>query len=1124
MLDADYGEWLARGQAHQQAGRPIDAMVCYRRALKANRHAVQAHFHLGEVLHALGSDDEARAAWRQAITWQPRHVPSLFFLADAARRAGAAADAAEAYRRVLAIEPHHASARSGLVLALLAQGDEAALPELTRQLASGATFDRFDELARLLAAAPSSPNRHALLATIDSLRPAEIPPLLLALLAEDAQSVTSGTDSRAWALERAAELAPTIDDPEALRRLALVAATLQPQCRWPERYAVRCMVAFSPTAPVLWPRRTAGDRLRIAYLVTPGRPLEIGGVAIDAVRYVECVIAAHPRERFAPVIFIVEAAAAAGAPLVTAGLPISRLGPAPDPALARPIAEGDYDALIDLAGMAAATGALLAQRPARSVWTYRDLVGAHIAPLITNTLPPLDVASDDALEKHRIAIESSLLDFCTNAPWFIGRASLSADAIAKAWRAAVAAHQAGDADAAIDGYRRVLDQQPDHAQAHYLLGLLLRDRGEARAAERELTAAIASAPAYADARCALANVQRAGGRADTAVETCRTGLKPMAGVASLWRALGLAELARQEGESAREAFEQALALAPTDAQTHYNHGVALQMLHRREEALRAYQRALAFDPEQIAADFNIGVILQEQDRADAAIHAFERVLARDPGYVPAHKALGEVLLAARRINDWLRAFDRFEARCPRSLAVAVRALEVNAYRGDFAAIDRYLERLRGDDFVPESRTDLADCLEQLLFLLLYFDVEPETHFAMYRAYDAVAPQVYGTPLPSPAVRRKGRLRIGYLSGDLRNHVMGKMMWEAIRHHDRNRFEIRFYSTVADSDEWTERFREFGDGYLTLANDTDPQAALRIATDDLDILVDLSTHTKGARPGILALKPARVQITHIASAGAVGMSTIDFKLTDALADLPDNQAFYLETLLPMAGCVYPYRHIEPAAVHPFHRDRLGIPPDAFVLGAFVNPLKLSRRCLALWREVLERIPRAMLAISPPSPEARSVYARLLPFGGIPLERVIILPQGRDDAENQARYNLIDFAVDPVPYSGVNGTLEALGMSVPVVTLCGRTHGERTSYSILTNLGVTQTIAHSGSEYVAIAERLANDAAFAVEVRAAIRAGISSSPLTDMRAHTRNLERAYVEALQRRRPEVLNGIAR
>src|SRR5205823_2168868 len=120
-------------------------------------------------------------------------------------------------------------------------------------------------------------------------------------------------------------------------------------------------------------------------------------------------------------------------------------------------------------------------------------------------------------------------------------------------------------------------------------------------------------------------------------------------------------------------------------------------------------------------------------------------------------------------------------------------------------------------------------------------------------------------------------------------------------------------------------------------------------------------------------------------------------------------------------------------------------------------------------------------------------------------------GRNDAEGQARYCVLDLALDPLPYGGVNSTLEALDMSVPVVTLRGRKHGERTSYSILANLGVTQTVAQSGSEYVAIAARLASDRAFHDEVVAAIKAGLASSALTDMPRHTRALEAAYQRAL-------------
>jgi predicted O-linked N-acetylglucosamine transferase (SPINDLY family) len=382
--------------------------------------------------------------------------------------------------------------------------------------------------------------------------------------------------------------------------------------------------------------------------------------------------------------------------------------------------------------------------------------------------------------------------------------------------------------------------------------------------------------------------------------------------------------------------------------------------------------------------------------------------------------------------------------------------------------------------------------------------------------------VYGAPLALPEERRPGRIRIGYVSGDLRNHVMGKMMWPALKRHDRERFELFFYSLSTTSDEWTERYRGLADHFEVIAELSERDAAGRIAADELDILVDLSTHTRGSKPGIVALKPARVQITHIASAGVVGLSTIDFKLTDPYADLPESQALQLETLLPMQGCVYPYRHIAPAVDHPFHRARLEIALDAVVIGAFVNPLKLSRRCLALWREVLERIPSAVLAISPVSPERRVVYGRLLSAAGIPEARVRVVPQGRDEAENQARYSLVDFALDPMPYGGVNGTLEALDMSVPVVTLVGRKHGERSTYSILANLGVTQTVATSGSEYIEIALRLATDAAFKAEVEAAIRAGLQRSPLTDMDAHTRHLEHAYLQALEQRYPAALAAI--
>jgi predicted O-linked N-acetylglucosamine transferase (SPINDLY family) len=214
---------------------------------------------------------------------------------------------------------------------------------------------------------------------------------------------------------------------------------------------------------------------------------------------------------------------------------------------------------------------------------------------------------------------------------------------------------------------------------------------------------------------------------------------------------------------------------------------------------------------------------------------------------------------------------------------------------------------------------------------------------------------------------------------------------------------------------------------------------------------------------------------------------------------------------MEGCVYPYRHVAAAQPHPFARERLGIAADAIVVGAFVNPLKLSRSCLRLWRDVLERVPRALLAFSPANPALRRSYARIANAAGIGDDRLLFLPQGRDDEENQARYSIVDMVLDTMPFGGVNGTIEALDMNVPVVTLVGKRHGERTTYSILENLGVRATIAQSGRDYVDIAERLANDAAFRGAVKRDIAAGIAKSPLTDMAAYTRNLESAYRSAI-------------
>ena len=1073
-----HAQWLARGRAHQAADRLIDALLCYRRALREAPRGADAQFHIGEIAWRMGNRAEAIAAWRAAGELAPSHVASWHALADALASAGDLEASADAATRVLELRPDEPRAAALGVLLAAAAGD-ASDASLAHALRTGTGWP-LALLARIV---------ERVLATR---RQGALPQAMPALLdVASAAAVTRGEE-------------------DALRRIALAlasAAEAERACAFAEAYARACRALYRPSIPLLWPLRTAGELVRAGLLVAPDRPADADAFRAGLAR-------AGLDVRLACTVLVASEAA-----------------PGPADAFARTIAALDLDVLIDLCGLRHATGPLLALHPARTIWSV-----GHEAVPAAPALADRVFAGDERASAHATAASDrepgsavppaallaalrelpAKVALAPAAPWTARESSMR-------WEAAVQSHQAGDLAAAREGYASVLEVQPDCAPAHYLAGSLARAEGDDAGAREYFRAAIRAAPDYVDARVALVNALVATGETADALAIARGGLAAAPESAPLWRAIGHAELKLGDTPGAITAFEEALQRDPTDGETHYNHGVALQTARRAADAARAYQRALALRPDLHAADFNLGVIFDQQGNAAAAISAFSNVLARAPGHVGAYKALAETLLATGRIDAWYANFERFERNCPGHLTLATLALEACAYRADFAKLAGYLDGLRQERFKADRPEEMLDALQQLLYLLHFFDVEPALIGKFARTHDALARSLYGEPWPRAAARRPGKLRVGYLSGDFRNHVMGKMVWEALRRHDRTRFEITGYATSDAHDEWTARFASASSAFHVLATMPDAAAARRIAADDLDVLVDLSTHTKGARPGILALKPARVQITHVASAGTLAMSAVDFKLTDRYADTEHDPQLQIEPLLPMEGCVYPYRHVAPSESAAPRRDALGIPGDAVVIGAFCTPLKLSQRCLALWREALERIPNAVLAFSPLHPGLRSAFQRIAAVAGIDASRIVFVPQGRDDAGNQARYRLIDFVLDPMPYGGVNGTLEALDMGVPVVTLVGRRHAERTSYSILANLGVTDTIAQTGSEYVAIAERLATDGAFMRAVRERIAAGLRGSALTDMDAHTRHLEDAYVRALAARAPEVLAGIA-
>jgi predicted O-linked N-acetylglucosamine transferase (SPINDLY family) len=581
---------------------------------------------------------------------------------------------------------------------------------------------------------------------------------------------------------------------------------------------------------------------------------------------------------------------------------------------------------------------------------------------------------------------------------------------------------------------------------------------------------IAAHPAVAEAHFNRAVVLCRQGRTDEAVAGFLAALSLRPGWTAALLALGHLEFQRSRYRDAEAWFKLAAEAAPSSAEAHCNLGLSQsRQLHPRR-ALPALRRARELAP----------------DRAEA--------------WIALHHALNMVGQEEESLADFLQ----FEKRAAPSAQVIAAALEIARVVPSDELERRYLPLAIT---WPYGAADLG-ALSNILGNIPFFDIPPEAAFALYRTYDrlAQASRLNVTDLAQrPVLKFEGRLRIGYLSADFRNHVMGRILDEVIARHDAAAFEIRLYSLAppGGEDALTARLVQRTAGLKHLVAMPDYNAARAIADDQIHILVDLMGHTSWAQPGILLFKPAPVIVTHLGFHGTVGLRQVDFKITDAVADLPDAGMFQIERPLPMSGSIIPIRQIEGV------RAMVSTIDAKVVFGASVSLQKTSPRCLSAWKRILERVPDSMLMFSPHHEWQRPFYLRRVEYFGIDPRRVVFLSPTFDEAQDRGRYGAVDVMLDTFPYTGGDSAACAMAEGVPLVTLCGRRHPERVATSVLTHLGITDTIAQTVDEYVELAVRLARDRPWRDAVAAQIRAALPGHDAA-MTAYTRSLEAALREA--------------
>jgi len=359
-----------------------------------------------------------------------------------------------------------------------------------------------------------------------------------------------------------------------------------------------------------------------------------------------------------------------------------------------------------------------------------------------------------------------------------------------------------------------------------------------------------------------------------------------------------------------------------------------------------------------------------------------------------------------------------------------------------------------------------------------------------------------------------RLRIGYVSADLRRHPVAFFVEPILRSHDPAAVDAVCYDVSDQDDDMKQHLRQLVPSWRSVANLSDGELAEAVRADAIDILVDLSGHTPGNRLLTFARKPAPVQVTAIGYVATTGLTTMDYRLTDAWCDPSDaNDDCYSETLwrLPFGFNCYTAPQGLPAPGPAPHSTR-----GTITFGSFNNLDKISAEVLDVWGEILSRVAgsRLLLKTKTLSQTAvqRQILDRLMRHGIAP-ERVDLVEWSPTLRSHFEAYRGMDIALDPFPYNGTTTTCEALMMGIPVIALLGDRHAARVSASILARLDLEVLTASDKADYVARAVALAERPETIANLRAGLRARLVRSPLADAQRYTRGLEAAYREMWQR-----------
>lgn len=613
---------------------------------------------------------------------------------------------------------------------------------------------------------------------------------------------------------------------------------------------------------------------------------------------------------------------------------------------------------------------------------------------------------------------------------------------------------------------------------------------------------------------------------------------------------------------------------PGDAAAIADAGIVLEALGDAPAALTRYNEALRRDPRNFRAWLNRGALLARLGRLDEALRDNQLLVRGYAGSAAAHYNLADVLLRLDRYAEALAACERAlrlapasanilmlrgltlamlgrdeEARESIARARAVDGVAADRYRAAAASaaglaipqrltldprqirLARLLERQKACDWAERGR--LLKEMRALAFELRQAPARLEEaglyHTALSLPLRAPEQQALaqgiaqdvlvhaGAGVSSLAwqadrVRRRGKVRLGFISPNFRDHPSAQINWRQFALRDRNRFEVFAYSLRQGEGTLRRRIEEHCDSFREVSGLASREIADRIARDGIDILVDLAGHMDFSRPEILALRPAPLQVSYLGFPGTMGAELIDYRITDARTTPPEEQPFWSEKLALLPDTAYLYNDQEEIAAGKTNRLACGLPEQGFVFCCFNASYKIEPNVFATWMRLLERIPGSVLWLLDGGDTVRRHLKREAAVHGVAPERLVFAPRLPRE-EHLSRHALANIFLDTWYCGAMATAADALWAGLPVLTSPGDTMASRMGLSIVLAAGLPELVAPDHEAYEEAAFRLATCPVELTMLRTRLAQNRASCALFATARRVRELDQAFLMMWER-----------